>query len=98
MENYPESPIGDLVGVSFLAHNGMETRALELLWDPSVLTYGLQTASSTFPLTDSAWQMPESIRRHPRYHEWWARPGYAELAEVRRANGQPYGLPLPVEP
>jgi hypothetical protein len=41
--------------------------------------------------------MPESIRRHPRYHEWWARPGMAELAAARRANGKPFGLPLPIE-
>ena len=38
---------------------------------------------------------PEEILRHPRYHELWARPGMAELAAARRANGWEDGLPLP---
>jgi len=82
--------------VSFLALLGHQDIALEALFSPHVLLSGLNFAAS-FPLSDSRWQMPESMRRHPRYHEWWARAGMAELAAARRANGKPYGLPLPIE-
>jgi len=40
---------------------------------------------------------PETLRRHPRYHEFWELPGMPELAAARRANGQTAGLPLPIE-
>ena len=40
--------------------------------------------------------MPEAILRNPRYHALWERPGLAELAAARRANGKTAGLPLPI--
>ena len=76
---------------------GHQDIALEALFSPGVLQSGVKGAYSFFALSDSRWQMPESIRRHPRYHEWWTRPGMAELAAARRANGKPFGLPLPIE-
>lgn len=88
---------GSLLGVSYLALMGHQDIALEALFSPGVLQSGVKGSYSFYALSDSRWQMPESIRRHPRYHEWWARPGMAELAAARRANGKPFGLPLPIE-
>ncbi|MHA6289580.1 tetratricopeptide repeat protein [Maricaulis sp. CAU 1757] len=42
-------------------------------------------------------EFPENLRRHPRYHAIWARPGWADLARLRRENAQTAGLPLPPE-
>ena len=86
-----------LLTVSYLALMGHQDIALEALFSPDVLLNGLQSSYSFFALSDGRWQMPESIRRHPRYHEWWSRPGMAELAAARRANGKSFGLPLPIE-
>ena len=88
---------GSLLGVSVLALMGHQDIALETLFSPDVLQGGMKGSQAFYALSDSRWQMPESIRRHPRYHEWWARPGMAELAAARRANGKPFGLPLPIE-
>ncbi len=88
---------GLLVQVSYFALMGHQDIALEALFSPGVLLRGLMGGSNFYALSDSRWQMPESIRRHPRYHDWWARPGMAELAAARRANGKPFGLPLPIE-
>lgn len=87
---------GGLFEISLLAKLGLTEQAIALLVDKYTLDFGLQSTTNFFTLTDSKWQMPESIRRHPRYHEWWSRPGYAELAEARRVNGKPEGLPLPI--
>ena len=87
----------DLLAVSFLALMGHQDIALEALFRPDVLQGGMKGFRAFYALSDSRLQMPESIRRHPRYHEWWARPGMAELAAARRANGKPFGLPLPIE-
>ncbi|WP_420434190.1 tetratricopeptide repeat protein [Hyphobacterium sp.] len=42
-------------------------------------------------------EIPELLRRHPRYHEFWQLSGMPALAAVRRSNGQTAGLPLPIE-
>ncbi|MDH3647939.1 MAG: hypothetical protein OER80_14335 [Gammaproteobacteria bacterium] len=89
--------LGSLHYVSYLALMGHQHIALEALFLPGLLLHGLKNGADFYALSDSRWQMPESIRRHPRYHEWWARPGMAELAAARRANGKPFGLPLPIE-
>jgi hypothetical protein len=86
-----------LLDVSYLALMGHQDIALEALFSPDILQSGVKGTPAFYALSDSRWQMPESIRRHPRYHEWWARPGMAELAAARRANGKPFGLPLPIE-
>ena len=85
-----------LVIASILAHHGEEALAVELLFS------GLETTSAIFSNTEDLFalasgrlEVPESLRRHPRYHEYWNQPGMAELADVRRANGMPFGLPLP---
>ncbi|WP_421788083.1 hypothetical protein [Hyphobacterium sp.] len=39
----------------------------------------------------------DSLRRDPRYHEFWALPGMAELATMRESRGETAGLPLPTE-
>ena len=39
-------------------------------------------------------ELPDEFRKHPRYHEFWAQPGYRELAAMRIANGRPHALPL----
>ncbi|MCQ8186071.1 winged helix-turn-helix domain-containing protein [Parvularcula sp. BGMRC 0090] len=37
---------------------------------------------------------PEPVLKHPAYHQLWARPELAKLAELRRQNGWPDGLPV----
>ncbi len=86
-----------LFDVSYTALMGHQDIALEALFSPDVLLFGMYGNPAIYVLSDSRWQLPESIRRHPRYHEWWTRPGMAELAAARRANGKPFGLPLPIE-
>ncbi len=86
----------DLLSVSVVGNTGAADQALNLLFTPAMLEYGMPSTEHYFVLVDGPWEMSESIRRHPRYHEWWARPGYAELAAARRANGQAAGLPLPI--
>jgi TolB-like protein len=78
-----------------LAHSGDIDQALDILfaifyeqWDPTI----------TWHLTEGLYAFPDALRRHPRFHEFWALPRMAELAAVRRANGQTAGLPLPIEP
>ena len=51
----------------------------------------------TFTLLSGPFEMPDVIRRHPRYHAIWETPHMKELADVRRANGQSAGLPLPID-
>jgi len=41
-----------------------------------------------------AW--PDSFRRDPRFHEFWARPNMPELAAILRENGRTNALPLPI--
>ena len=87
----------NLIHVSSLAILGHQELALEALRRVAESPDSEANANTYFfVLSDGFWQMPESIRRHPLYHEWWARPGMAELAAARRANGKPYGLPLPI--
>ena len=87
----------DLLIVSIAALLGHKELALKALPDKDQIFGFAEITQPSFVLSNGFWQMPESIRRHPLYHEWWARPGFAELAAARRANGTPYGLPLPIE-
>lgn len=97
LERVKNEEFFSLLDVSELVLMGHQDIAVEALFSPGVLLGGVSGAPAFDALSDSRWQMPESIRRHPRYHEWWARPGMAELAAARRANGKPFGLPLPIE-
>jgi len=79
-----------------LAQHGEETRALELLFNALESTgETFNSVESLYALSPGRLEIPESLRRHPRYHEYWNLPGMAELAEARRANGLSNGLPLP---
>jgi len=89
-----ESPTLSFQRAQALARAGLLDQALDVLiaayhreWDPDI----------TWHLTEGAYEFPESLRRHPRFHEYWALPGMPEHAAVRRANGQSAGLPLPIE-
>ncbi|MEO0575006.1 MAG: hypothetical protein AAF004_06045 [Pseudomonadota bacterium] len=88
----------DLIWMSTLAHAGMVPEAVEELLTSDNLRYALNNANVTFVLVDGPFEIPDDIRRHPRYHDWWARDGYEEIANARRANGKDAGLPLPIEP
>ena len=89
---------GAWVIASILAQHGEEIRALDLLFS------GQESSGQVFPNMEALYalvpgrlEMPESLRRHPRYHEFWNLPGMPSLAEARRANGQTAGLPLPID-
>ena len=55
------------------------------------------STSDSFFIMPNRFEATDSLRRDPRYHEFWARPGLKELAEVRRSNGAEWGLPLPID-
>ena len=81
---------------SILAQHGEQKRALDLLFSARESTgVAFSNTEDFFALSPGRLEVPESLRRHPRYHEYWDLPGMAELADARRANGMPYGLPLP---
>ena len=80
--------------VAVLARLGEHERAIDILFDRRAGTHA--QFQIVFLLTPGRYELPESIRRHPRYHEFWSQPGMAEWAEIRRANGAIAGLPLPM--
>lgn len=82
---------------SVLAQHGRNEEALTILEDVS--HRGLFFASRGVPyvLWPGRFEIPEHIRRDPRYHELWTLPGMPEIELARRANGITAGLPLPVE-
>ena len=85
-----------LADIGFVARFGHQELAIDGLLILSQSSSRSFINESNYALSDGFWQMPESMRRHPLYHELWAQPGMAELAAARRANGVPYGLPLPI--
>jgi TolB-like protein len=85
----------DTEDAAVLAHLGEDDRAIDVLFtnhDRDGIATGLE-----YILTPGRYEFPERTRRHPRYHEYWAQPGMAEWAEVRREHGATAGLPLPIE-
>ena len=57
--------------------------------------HGVFTIPNTlFNLVEGPLEFPDEFRMHPRYYEFWDRPGFRYLAATRIANGLPYGLPL----
>jgi len=80
--------------VSLLAEFGHIDLALNLLNE--VYEVGSVTDFNSH-LTGNAYEFPDALRGHPRYHEFWALPGMPELEAIRRANGQTGGLPLSLE-
>lgn len=87
----------EFLAVSIVAHAGLVDEAVELMFEQERQNYGLSSASMIYALSDGPFEMPESVRRHPRYHEWWGLDGFREIAAARRANGSNYGLPLPTD-
>lgn len=85
----------DTEDATLLARLGEDDRAINILFNlhETRVAYELE-----YILTPGRYEFPERTRRHPRYHEFWSQPGMAEWAEIRRANGQIAGLPLPMEP
>lgn len=84
--------------VSILAQMGEIERALDLLPNQESSTGYLPGGNECwYPLMPGRYEMPEIIRRSPRYHDFWSSPGFQEVAEIRRANGQTAGLPLPID-
>lgn len=88
--------IGNAVPASLLARSGNLDQALDHL-EIGFAERDVFGPGDDYSLLDGRLQMPENLRRHPRYHALWQQDGFAELAEVRRANGQAAGLPLPIE-
>ena len=88
-----ESTDIDLWRVSLLAEFGHTDLAASLLID--IHATGLDNLNNF--LAGDAYEFPETLRRHPRYHEFWALPGMPELEAIRRSNGQTGGLPISIE-
>ncbi len=49
----------------------------------------------TQPMGRDVW--PDGVRRDPRFHAFWQKPGMPELATLLREKGKTLGLPLPLE-
>ncbi|MBT8077436.1 MAG: hypothetical protein KJO31_02620 [Gammaproteobacteria bacterium] len=89
--------VNDMFMISVLAKMGHDDLALKLLFSPALLREWAGYTENLLVLSPGRFEMPETIRRHPHYHDWWSRPGMPELAAARRANGATAGLPLPVQ-
>ncbi|PHS24256.1 MAG: hypothetical protein COA84_09715 [Robiginitomaculum sp.] len=85
-------------GVNFdmpllFAQIGETDYALDLL--ENVVIFGTSEIYwITQPKGRDVW--PDAVRRHPRFHAFWQRPGMPELAAVLRTKGKTAGLPLPL--
>lgn len=82
---------------SVLAQNGQLDKALNFLFS-RFEKYGFQGAGPRdwYPFLPGRLEMPDSLRSHPRYHEFWLQNGLVEIARVRRETGMTAGLPLPI--
>ena len=85
-----------LVVGSILAQVGEDERALEFLSSQDGSKIFASGFECQYPLLPGRYEMPERIRRDSRYHDLWSSPGMQGLAEIRRANGQTAGLPMPI--
>lgn len=88
--------VGMATPASLLAHGGQIDQALDLL-ETGYEKRDLFGPNDFWPLLDGRYEYPDELRRHPRYHAIWNNTDMARLAEVRRANGQTAGLPLPIQ-
>jgi TolB-like protein len=91
-----DNEFADTEDAAVLAHLGEDERAIDALFN-SYQRWNSIAPGLEFILTPGRYEFPERTRRHPRYHEYWSLPGMVEWAEIRRANGQVAGLPLPIE-
>ncbi len=89
-----ELPAWSFLGALWNANQGNLDRAFELL-DAGFEDGGFAVFNITAfqPLNCQAMAFPEAMLTDSRYHAFWAQPGLAELAEVRRANGKGWSLP-----
>ena len=87
---------GDAEDATVLAHMGNDELAIDILFN--LHQAGRTPDGLDYIIYEGRHELPDRTLRHPRYHEFWQLPGMARLAEVRRANGQTAGLPLPMEP
>ena len=85
------------LSASVFAQMGQNNIALDILDQAYQNGYLFNSLQSIFVFTQGRWEMPESLRRDPRYHEFWNQPELLDMAEMRRANGQAAGLPLPID-
>ncbi|WP_265530354.1 TIR domain-containing protein [Sphingomicrobium marinum] len=87
--------VGMATPASLLAQGGQVENAIDLL-EVGYQKRELFGPNDFWPLLEGRYEFPDEMRRHPRFHAIWANPDMARLAEVRRANGQTAGLPLPI--
>ncbi|KZX58107.1 hypothetical protein A3709_18720 [Halioglobus sp. HI00S01] len=81
---------------AILARVGRLDEALDLLERIAEGERFFANRSLPYVLSEGGLEMPEDIRRHPRYHAIWARPGMPAIELARRSNGTTAGLPLPI--
>lgn len=86
-------PDWGLLGALWYARRGDLDRALDRLQTSYERGNLFQTTAAAGPLSCAPMAYPENLLSDPRYHAFWEQPGLAELAAVRRANGQTQGLP-----
>ncbi|MHA6289582.1 hypothetical protein [Maricaulis sp. CAU 1757] len=95
------TPDRAFVSVYALARMGDEAAALDMF--ETLASSDQQSVGPQFlyfHLSPGRLEFPESLRRHPRYHEIWDSTWLAALERERRARGHLAGLPLdePVPP
>lgn len=86
-----------VLDASILAQQGLDEQALTVMERVTKSGRFFASRGITYVLTPGRFEIPEHIRRHPRYHALWTLPGMPEIELARRANGMTAGLPLPVE-
>ena len=82
---------------SVLARHGRSEEALAILEKVAREGRFFHSRGVPYVLWPGRFEIPEHIRRDPRYHEIWTLPGMPEIELARRANGLTAGLPLPIE-
>ncbi|WP_205743097.1 hypothetical protein [Halioglobus maricola] len=80
---------------AILARVGRLEDALDLLERIAEADRFFANRSVPYVLSGGGLEMPEEIRRHPRYHAIWAQPGMPAIELARRSNSTNAGLPLP---
>ncbi len=94
LESGPSDP---WVNCVFVVRLGLGECDFERMSEVIAVGSAFPGVSGLLPLLPGKFEMPESVRRDPRYHDVWLLPGMPELAAARRANGVSAGLPLPFD-
>ncbi len=82
---------------SILAQMGRNEDAIAILQELANTDRFFSSRGVNYVLSPGRFALPDQIRRDPRYHQIWTRPGMPEIELARRSNGQEYGLPLGIE-